>query len=111
MGITLDSLPVSKVTTMSRCAINDILNIVCMYNVHWTTGKSGYREFIKAVKETLYTHPGTLFLISGSCSYKGAIILQRILQHIKSYDCVQTVTLQFSNSHSNYNLTIKVKDI
>jgi len=89
---------------------DDIAKTIIIVHPHWVNSTKGYRNFIKKAIETLYDFSGYTFNIMGNCSYKGIRILETIEQHFKKLLCIEKIDLNIYNAHSNYVLTIKVKD-
>lgn len=102
---------VRSLTKLVAISHDKIAKIVSLIHPHWDTGLSGYRKFIRSMKETFEVMPGYLFIVTGCCTFKGAYILGTIFKHIKQDDNIESVDLNFYDNHSCYCLKIKVKDI
>lgn len=110
MGIDIKDLPLYTAITATKCYSNDVAKIITLHNVHWYEGTKGYRQFIKAIHDTIEMYPGYMFYVYGICNYKGVIILEAIEKHIRKNKNIRNVKLDFGDYHANYRLLVNIKD-
>lgn len=89
---------------------NHIMKYCIISHPHWKQGKSGYKAFIKAMKDTIKQSSGYTFMVNGYCNFKGIQLLYLIQKHLNKMNEVDETKLKFYDELSNYSLTIRVKD-
>ena len=89
---------------------NHIMKYCIISHPHWKQGKSGYKAFIKAMKDTIKQSSGYTFMVNGYCNFKGIQLLYLIQKHLNKMNEVDETKLKFYDELSNYSLTACKKE-